>query len=101
MDFYNRTLRAWVTVRGHQIIPVNEQMPWVPELYHDAIHEVLTGEALHAWIVLQQLMPAIRDDLAHHRLPRVGPAQRPGLESYWKIDRTRVATALGAAELTR
>ena len=100
MTFYNLTLRTWAPGKGHDVVPIDEQMPWGPELYHDGMHELPAGEALHAWIVLQQLMPGIRDDLVRHRLPHAGPPQRPGLESYWTVDRIRVATALGTAAPT-
>jgi hypothetical protein len=94
MAFYNRTLRAWAETKGHDIIPINEQMPWRPELYGDGMHELPVGEALHAWIVLQQLMPRIRDDLAQHRLPRPAPFPHRDVEQYWKIERTNVAAAI-------
>ena len=60
------------------------------------MHELPAGEALHAWIVLQQLMPAIRDDLAHHRLPRSTRAapRDARLDQYWKIERTPVEPAV-------
>ena len=76
--FYNRTLRAWAGRTSHDVIPVDEQMPLQPELYGDGMHELQNGEALHAWIVLQQLLPRIREDLANHRLPRptICPAHR-------------------------
>ncbi len=98
-DFYNRTLQVWARTKGHQVIPVNEQMPWLPDLYHDGLHELLAGEALHAWIVLQQLMPAIRDDLTHHRLPRSKPPPRADVDAYWKIERMPVARVLAVATL--
>ena len=92
--FYNRTLRAWAETKGHGIIPVNEQMPWQPELYGDAMHERPAGEALHAWIVLQQLMPRIREDLARHRLPRPARVHHEDVGPYWTIERTRAAAIL-------
>ena len=98
-DFYNRTLQVWAQAKGHRVIPVNERMPWRPELYHDGLHELASGEALHAWIVLQQLMPEIRDDLARHRVPRVGPRPGAGLDTYWKIERTPVVAALNLVTL--
>ena len=92
--FYNRSLAAWAKAKGHDLIPIDEQMPWRPELYGDGTHELPTGEALHAWIVLQQLMPKIRDDIAHHRLPRAGRPPRSSLDQYWSIERVNVTAAL-------
>jgi hypothetical protein len=94
LEFYNRTLTAWAKSNGHKVVPINEQMPWQPELYRDGIHEMPTGEALHAWVVLQSLMPKVRDDLAHQRLPRAGCSPDLALASYWKIHRMKVADAL-------
>jgi hypothetical protein len=93
--FYNRTLRAWAEKRGQGILEIDERMPWRPELYGDGMHELPAGEALHAWIVLQQLMPRIRSDLAKHSLPR--PAHRSDwdLGQYWTIERTRVDKIIG------
>jgi hypothetical protein len=93
--FYNRTLTAWTRSHGHEIIPVDEQMPWRPELYGDGLHELPTGEALHAWIVLQQMMPRIRADLAEGRFTRTPSAAGPyASTSYWRIDRTPVAPVI-------
>jgi hypothetical protein len=94
--FYNRTLRTWAESRGHDVIPIDEQMPWRPELYGDGLHELPAGEALHGWIVLQQLMPALRADLVRHRLPRPARPPRQDVEPYWKIERTSVATAIAS-----
>ena len=91
--FYNRTLRAWAEMKGHAVIPIDEQMPWQPDLYGDAMHEQSAGEALHAWIVLQQLMSRIREDLAQHRLPRP-PRAHQDVEWSVNIERTRVAAIL-------
>ena len=94
--FYNRTLRVWADARGHDVIQVDEHMPWRPELYGDAMHELSAGEALHGWIVLQQLLPRLRDDLAHRRLPRPARPPRPDVDEYWKIQRTSLADAVNA-----
>ena len=95
LAFYNRTLRAWARARGQSVIDVDEQMPWRPELYADGMHEMPTGEALHAWIVLQELMPRIRDDLARRQIPR--PARQPAqnVGQYWTIERAKVAGVIG------
>lgn len=96
IDFYNRTLRAWASRNGRDIIPVNEEMPWRPELYGDAMHERFTGEALHGWIVFQHLLPRLREDLASHRLPRRTAMDTSSSEAstYWKIERRPVDDVL-------
>jgi hypothetical protein len=99
--FYNRALRAWAGAKRRGIIPIDEQMPWQPELYADGMHEVRDGEALHAWIVLQQLMPRIREDLAQHRLPQPARPHSQDAEQYWKIERTSVASILGGVPNSR
>ena len=98
-QFFNHTLHVWADGSGNRVIPIDEQMPWRRELYGDGIHERPAGEALHAWIVLQQLMPAIREDLRQHRLPRQQQvAAAPNADQYWKIDRMTIADAIAAAE---
>ena len=100
-QFFNHTLRVWAYVSGNSEIPIDEQMPWRRELYGDGIHERPAGEALHAWIFLQQLMPAIREDLRQHRLPRQQTSRGGASEvadQYWKIDRMKIADAIAAAD---
>jgi len=97
--FYNRTLRTWAAEAGARVMPIDEQMPWEHELYLDGIHELPAGEALHAWIVLQQLMPAIRADLAANRLPRQSPGAAALYSAeYWRIDRIKTADAIAAGD---
>jgi hypothetical protein len=94
MTFYNRTLRAWAERHGQGIVEIDEWMPWRPELYGDGMHERAAGEALHAWVVLQQLMPRIRADLARQVVPR---ARSPRIDvgAYWTIERVSVAAIIG------
>lgn len=95
LSFFNRTVQAWAVRTGNRIIPINEQMPWRQEVYVDGMHERPAGEALHAWIVTQQLMPVIRDDVRQHRLPHqwAGAAAYYS-DQYWKIERTRTVDAI-------
>lgn len=98
VSFYNRTLRAWADRTGNGLIPIDEQMPWRRELYVDGMHEVALGEALHAWIVLQRLMPEVRHDLGARRLPRQSVAAAKGFsDEYWAIRRTKTADAVASA----
>jgi hypothetical protein len=98
VSFYNRTLRAWAGRSGNGVIPVDEQMPWRRELYVDGIHEVAFGEALHAWIVLQRLMPEIRNDLRSRRLPRQSvEAAKTFSQEYWTIRRSKTTDAVASA----
>lgn len=97
-SFYNRTLRAWAQAHGHETISIDEQMPWRPELYGDGLHELPTGEALHAWIALQELMPRIRADQAQQPfVPTAARAMRPDDDRFWKIEPMSVVAALNAA----
>ena len=98
-QFFNRALHVWADGAGARVMPIDEQMPWRRELYGDGMHERPTGEALHAWIVFQQLMPAIREDLKQHRLPRQQQVvAAPNADQYWKIDRVKIADAIATAE---
>jgi hypothetical protein len=95
MRFYNRTLRNWADRRAQGVLEIDGRMPWRPELYGDGMHLLPAGEALHAWIVLQQLMPRIRADLAAHIVPT--PARRSHWDAapYWTIERVKVAALVG------
>jgi len=93
--FYNRTLRAWAERRGQGILEIDERMPWRPELYGDGLHELPAGEALHAWVVFQQLLPRIRADLAAGNVPKPGDRSDWANAPYWKIERVSVAKILG------
>jgi hypothetical protein len=92
--FYNRTLRTWAARRGQNILEIDERMPWRTELYWDGMHELPAGEALHGWIVLQQLMPRIRADLAKGVLPRRGRRSNWEASPYWQIQRASVIKLL-------
>jgi hypothetical protein len=96
MMFYNRALRAWAQRHGQGLLEIDERMPWRPELYGDGMHQLPAGEALHAWIVLQQLMPRIRADLANGAAPtRQAPGSRWEAAPYWTIERVSVAKIVG------
>ena len=97
VSFFNRTLRVWAGRTGNGLIPIDEQMPWRRELYVDGIHEVGFGEALHAWIVLQRLMPEVRSELRSGRLPRQSAAAKTFSEEYWAIRRVKTADAVASA----
>jgi hypothetical protein len=97
ISFYNRALGAWAQVKGHEVIPINEQMPWRPDLYGDGMHETPSGDLLHGWIVLQHLIPRLREDLASGRLPRLPQPGPEALDSYWKIAPLSVTAALKTA----
>jgi len=93
MNFYNRTITTWAARNGQSVIDVNERMPWRPELYGDGMHELPAGEALHAWIVVQNLMPKIRADIAAGLRPGQATADAAELGEYWKIGRLSVSDA--------
>jgi len=95
MAFYNRTLRVWADRRGQGILEVDERMPWRTDLYGDGMHELLAGEALHGWVVLQQLMPRIRADLAAGTVPKQRHRSNWAEAPYWNIERVSVAKILG------
>lgn len=93
MNFYNRAITKWAERNGQSVIDVNERMPWRPELYGDGMHELPAGEALHAWIVVQSLMPRIRADIAAGLRPGRSTADASELSDYWKIGRLSVSDA--------
>jgi hypothetical protein len=93
--FYNGMLRAWAKGRGQGVLDLDARMPWRHELYGDGMHELPAGEALHAWVVLQELMPRIRADLASHAVPTPAHRSSPDVGRYWTIERVKVDKILG------
>jgi lysophospholipase L1-like esterase len=79
--FQNRVYARYAAAHRLPLIDVAGRMPDEPELYTDAVHFSYGGVRLHAWIVLQQLVPLIEQRLSsglwpQERRPAVPP---PGL----------------------
>jgi hypothetical protein len=45
-------------------------MPVQPDLYDDAIHNTYLGSRIRAWIVFEELVPLLKEDIENGRLPR-------------------------------
>lgn len=80
--FQNRVYARYAAANGLALIDVAGKMPEQPTLYTDGIHFSYGGVRLHAWIVLQQLVPIIERHLSDRTWPREPSASRvpaPGL----------------------
>jgi hypothetical protein len=81
-SFQNRVLSRYAAAHSLPFIDVAGQMPDAPALGTDAIHFSYGGVRLHAWIVLQSLVPLIERRLAEGAWPTKPLAQKsppPGL----------------------
>jgi hypothetical protein len=84
-DFQNRVFRNFAKIKSDLFIDVSGSYPQDSNLFDDAIHMNPTGIRLHAWIVLQQLIPIVEERLHSGKLPRpprrdvptAHPAQSP------------------------
>jgi hypothetical protein len=68
--FQNRVFQKYAESKGLPYIQVAEKFPADPDLFIDPIHENYLGVKLRAWLVLQQIIPIIKKDLAGGFLPR-------------------------------
>jgi hypothetical protein len=75
-SFQNRVLARYAAAHNLPFIDVAGQMPDDPALTTDAIHFSYGGVRLHAWIVLQSLVPLIERRLAAGTWPTKPQAQQ-------------------------
>jgi hypothetical protein len=89
-SFQNLVLARYAAAHGLPFIDVAGQMPDDPDLGTDAIHFSYGGVRLHAWIVLQALVPLIERRMAAgawptrpraHSAPPADPSFEPELYS--------------------
>jgi hypothetical protein len=67
--FQNRVLAKYAAERGLPFIDVASRLPDDEDLYTDGVHLTYGGVRLHAWIVLQALVPLIDRRLADRVWP--------------------------------
>lgn len=68
-DFQNRVLSTYARSRGIGFIDMAAVYPRDPRLFGDAVHRTPDGDRLHAWLLLQELVPLLRGELTAGRLP--------------------------------
>ena len=77
-SLHNRVLAKFAAVHGLPFLDVARLMPEDPDLYTDWVHFSYAGVRLHAWIVMQGLVPLIERKLSTGAWPRPMPSdQRP------------------------
>ena len=74
--FQNLVFAKYASVHGLAFLDVAGQIPKAPDLFTDAVHLSYGGVRLHAWIVLQGLVPLIENRLAKGAWPK--PMQEAG-----------------------
>lgn len=67
--FQNRAYAKYARAHNLLFIDVEKNMPDESDLYTDAVHFTYGGVRLHAWIVLQSLVPLIERKLAEKAWP--------------------------------
>ena len=75
-DFQNLVFRRYAASRGVGFLDVAGGLPADPDFYTDAIHMTQPGEKVRAWVIFQQLVPIVRQEIESGRLPRKGAAGR-------------------------
>ena len=71
--FQNRVFAEYAAKHGLAFFDVARQYPKDSGLFTDAVHMTYSGVRLHAWIVLQELVPFIEKRLATGQWPRPPP----------------------------
>jgi hypothetical protein len=71
--FQNRVFTKYAATYGLPFIDVAGRMPFDQDLFVDAVHTTYPGIRVHAWIVLQQLVPIIEKRLASGVWPKPVP----------------------------
>ncbi len=69
-DFQNRVFRNYSAERELEFVDVAKQFPRDPNLVWDAIHNTPAGVRVRSWIILQELVPILRDRIEQGILPR-------------------------------
>jgi hypothetical protein len=72
-DFQNVVFRRYAASRGIGFLDIARGLPQDTDLYTDAIHMSYPGERVRAWVLFQQLIPIVRQEIESGRLPRKGP----------------------------
>ena len=69
-DFQNRVFEKYASSRGLEFLDVAGHFPRDPNLVRDAIHNTPEGIRVRAWVVLQQLVPILRERIQQGVLPK-------------------------------
>jgi hypothetical protein len=80
--FQNRFFAKYAAVHGLPFVDLVRDMPFDPDLFTDAVHFSYGGTRLRAWIILQQLLPAIEHRLSDGSWPRRNEQDASPLPSF-------------------
>lgn len=69
--FQNRVLRKFARKHDLAFIDVDAAIPRDPDLFTNSVHMTYAGVRLHAWIVMQAMVPLIEAKLATGSWPRI------------------------------
>ena len=75
-DFQNRVFRAYAESRRIPFVDPAAVFPLDVSLFSDPVHTTADGDRLRAWVMLQLLVPIVREQLASRRLS--APDRSPG-----------------------
>jgi hypothetical protein len=90
-DFQNRVFANYAREHGLPFVDLARHYPMEPALFGDAIHMTDEGVRLQGWIVLQELIPIIRQRLARGTLPRRDPSP-PAVHPAFAVPAGRMVT---------
>jgi hypothetical protein len=87
-DFQNNVFKTYAQQRDINFIDLSGSFPRLPDLFYDAVHFNDDGIRLQAWIILQAIIPHIRNRIERGELPRPDrefitehPCIRPGIRN--------------------
>jgi hypothetical protein len=76
-NFQNRLLAKYAATYGLAFVDTAGVLPFDPDLFVDAVHMTYPGVRLHAWVLLQQLLPVIEKRLKDGAWPAAAKPQPP------------------------
>ena len=90
-DFQNRVFRAYADARRVPFMDVGAGYPRDVALFTDPVHMTPDGDRLRAWVMLQQLVPLVRAEIAAKRLARPDREPYQGSTQPAPLQRTLLA----------
>jgi hypothetical protein len=92
-DFQNRVFRRYAAAHRLPFIDVAGEFPPLPALFVDAVHFSDDGTRLQAWIVLNGLLPLVRERLVSGAWPRPDRSPLAAHPAFGPLRRTTLPCA--------